>query len=102
MIPFGVREPPLNEFDFPGRRRDPLRRFLLKNVQYINRVLDLDGINRPLRIPLPRGRDFHYARSAKSFQWLRGRIGLALLRCKQCLPYVAPDVSRERLQVPAG
>ncbi len=57
-------------------------------------------VNGPPRIAVVRSHNFEYAGTAEAFKGFGSRIGLALLGCKERVPDVDPDLTRERPQIP--
>jgi len=90
VVPFGFREPLLNQINLPCWRRDAFRGLLLKYVQNINGVLETHGINRSPGIPVVRSYNFEHASSAKAFERFSRRIDSAFLGYKECMSNVDP------------
>src|SRR2546425_13363991 len=68
----GHSEPPRNKLDVGLRRLSALRRLLLKRMHYINRMLELYRVSRPVSIAAVVGNDFQHAGLRPSTALLSG------------------------------
>jgi len=89
----------LDQLNLALRRGDAFLRFLLKGVEYIDRIMESNGIHRPIGVPLIVGHDFKYRASAERFERFDSRVLLARLSSIKSLPYVPLHGPREGLQV---
>jgi hypothetical protein len=72
----------------------------LKDVQDLDGILKTHRINGPPRITVARSDNFEHASTPKTFEGLGGRIGFALLGCKERVSDVDPHWSWETAQIP--
>ena len=73
----GLHQPTFDQINFGFRRRNPLFRFLLKDVQHVNSQGETDGVDRPVCVAIMIVDNFQNASTTKAFQGL-------------CAPYHLP------------
>src|SRR5688572_4259740 len=82
VIGFCGCKPLVHEFDILPCRLDSRRRFLLKAMQNVNRVLEPDCVDRPIRVAAQVFDDLQHPRT-DTFPGLRSRMPSAELRHSQ-------------------
>src|ERR1051326_8694015 len=92
-------QPLLDERDVRSGRPDAGRRFLLKGMQHVNRLRELNRIHRSVRSAGVILGQFPHAR-AHSFPWLGARRLLAILNSAQVIADGADHTPREVQQIP--
>src|SRR5580692_192108 len=102
VMPFRLGKAPADQLNLLFRRRDAGLRFLLEHVQDIHRIVEMRGVDGPIRVRAVPLDNLHDPRPAESLQRFGCRIGHALLSSIKRLPDVPAHLLRHFAKVAAA